>query len=177
MTTDEMIRHAQRIGLSVLAISLGSLVWLSKAQCAEDDIMFAPKLFVDSNIVVGISGTLTGDGLILEKNTRSISCIKERKECLISSIAQVGVNAVGRLAFAYAIPIARWTDSEVVATDEPDDVSCVRTTIFLERKTQTALWVQEPINTARPECRTADSDVRHWTIEDPPQVWGRTHGK
>jgi hypothetical protein len=81
--------------------------------------MFAPKLFVDSNIVVGISGTLTGDGVIFKNNTRSISCIRERKECLISSISQTGDYSVGRLAFAYPIPITRWTDSEVVAVDEP----------------------------------------------------------
>jgi hypothetical protein len=141
-------------------------MWVSSAQCAEDDIMFAPKLFVGSNIAVGISGTLTGDGVLFKNNTRSIWCNRERKECLISSISQVGANAIGRLAFAYAIPITRWTDSEVVAADEPGEVSCVKTTIFLQRKTETALWVQEPTNTAKPQCETADSQVRHWTIED-----------
>jgi hypothetical protein len=49
-------------------------------------------------------------------------------------------------------------------------------TIFLERKTQTALWVQEPTNTAKPQCQAADSNVRHWTIEES-LGWKRIYGK
>jgi hypothetical protein len=51
-----------------------------------------------------------------------------------------------------------------------------RRDFILECKTQTALWVQEPINTAKPHCQTADSNVRHWTIEES-LGWKRIYGK
>jgi hypothetical protein len=144
------------------------LMGINNARCADDDIIFARKNFADTDTAVGVSGTLTGDGLAYKNNTRSILCIKARKECLVASIEQIGDRQVGRLDYVNAMPITRWTALEIVAEDEPSDVSCVRTTIFLERESQTAMWVQEPTNTAKPQCKTADSNVRHWTIEDSP---------
>lgn len=161
--------------LLVLTV-LGSAMWINNAQCADDDIVFAPKNFADTDMAVGISGTLTGDGLAYKNNTRSIFCIKDRGECLIASIEQIGDHQIGRLDYPYAMPITRWTASEIVAADEPSDWSCIRTTIFLQRKTQTALWVQEPTNTAKPQCKTADSNARHWKIEDS-LGWKRIHSK
>jgi hypothetical protein len=62
-------------------------------------------------------------------------CIKDRRECLIASIEQIGDHQIGRLDYAYAMPITRWTASETVAADEPSDWTCIKTTIFLQRKT------------------------------------------
>jgi hypothetical protein len=165
------------MGRILLALTaLGSAMWINNAQCANDDIVFAPKNFADTEDAVGVSGTLTGDGLAYNNNTRSIFCIKQRRECLIASIEQIGDQQIGRLDYPYVIPITRWTNSEITAEDEPSNSSCIRTTIFLERESQTALWVQEPTNTAKPQCKTADSNVRHWTIEDSVG-WKRIHSK
>jgi hypothetical protein len=66
----------------------------------DDDILFAPKNFVDSGDQwVGISGTLTGDGVAYKNNTMVVSCEKDRKECFFYSIEQIGHNHIGRLDF------------------------------------------------------------------------------
>jgi len=161
--------------LLVLTV-LGSPLWPTSAPCGDDDILFAQKNFADGGLAVGISGTLTGDGVMYKNNTRSISCIKDKGECIIASIEQIGDHQIGRLDYVYTMPITRWTELEIVAADEPNDWSCVRNTVFLQRKAETALWVQEPTNTAKPQCKTADSNVRHWTIEDS-LGWKRLHGK
>jgi hypothetical protein len=53
-----------------------------------------------------------------------------------------------------------------VATEETTDWNCWKTTITLTRKTQTALWVQEPINRSRAQCQKMDGSVKTYTIED-----------
>jgi hypothetical protein len=168
--------YAARLSLVMLMVALGPIIGSVNAFCADDDIVFSPKNFVDSSSLVGISGTLTGDGLGYKNNTRSIMCIKEKGECMIATIEQIGDKQVGRLGGPYSIPITRWTELEVVAVEEPGSVSCIRTTIFIERRDQTALWVQEPTNTALPQCETADTQVRHWKIEDSI-AWKRLNGK
>ena len=129
---------------------------------ADDDIMFPPKNFADmGDAAVGISGTLTGDNVgYKNNNTYAIFCNKERQECLISSIEDIGPGHIGRLDYPYWFPITRWNAYEVVATEETDDWHCSRTTITIVRKSQTALWVQEPINQTRPGCEKSDTKDR-----------------
>jgi hypothetical protein len=92
----------------LMLITFGSVMWINNAQCADDDIVFAPKNFADTDLAVGISGTLTGDGLAYKNNTRSIFCIKDRGECLVASIEQIGDHQIGRLDYVYVLPITRW---------------------------------------------------------------------
>ena len=160
--------HAARIGFMALAMTLGSVLWVNSAWCADDDITFAPKDFADFGDSVGISGTLTGDGVLFRNNTYSIWCIKDRAECLIASIGQMAgsKNLIGRLDYPYSMPTTKWTAYEVVTGDDPSEWSCFKTTITIERKSQTALWVQEPINQAKPACQNSDTKIHKWTIED-----------
>ncbi len=138
------------------------------ANAADDDIIFAAKNFWDNYGAVAISGTLTGDGIAYKNNTHSIWCIEERKECLITSIEQIGDKQIGSLAYPYSIPVMKWTDYEVVAAEDPGLFACSRTTITISRKSQTALWVQEPINQTKPACKKSDTKIYKWTIEDSP---------
>jgi hypothetical protein len=62
----------------------------------------------------------------------------------------------------------KWDAYEVIATGSGDFVDCREVTINLERKTQTAVWVEEPINQSRAACKDADTKIYKWTIEDPP---------
>lgn len=146
--------------------TMSAALSVNNAWGSDDDIMFDNKHFHDFGYSVGISGTLTGDGLAYKNNTYSILCVKDREECLIASIEQIGERQVGRLDYAYSIPITKWNADEVVASQEPPDWICWKTTIRLERKTETALWVEEPINRSRPDCQKHDGAVKRYTIED-----------
>src|SRR5215475_6267659 len=137
-------------------IAVGT-VMLAAALCldhswgdVDDDIVFAAKLFIDLPYdgSVAISGTLTGDGVGYKNNTISISCFKDRGECYIASIEQIGHNQMGSMHSVDIFPITKWSADEVVAIQ--DVMDCTRLTIVLERKSQTALYAREPINQTRP---------------------------
>ena len=66
---------------------------------AGDDIIFAPKAFVDLGEMVGISGTLTGDGISYKNNTKSITCFKALRKCFAAGIEQAGDRQLSRLYF------------------------------------------------------------------------------
>ncbi|MDB5608696.1 MAG: hypothetical protein JWP25_5596 [Bradyrhizobium sp.] len=164
----KVTRHAARIAFIALAMALGSVIsCVNSARCADGDIIFDSKNFADNGLAVGITGTLTGDGVLFKNNTYSIWCIKDREECLIATIAQMsgGGNHIGRLDYPYSMPITKWTVSEVVASDDPSEWSCFKTTITIERKSETALWVQEPINQAKPACLKSDTKIHKLTIK------------
>ena len=141
---------------------------------ADDDIVFAGKLFLDLPDYgsIGISGTLTGDGIGYNNNTINISCYKDRRECYIASVEQIGRNQIGRMQNVDIFPIIKWNDDEVVAVTE---LNCIRTTIVLERKSKTAQYVREPINQTTQCLQFPDPKVYKWTIENSPG-WEKLFG-
>jgi hypothetical protein len=143
----------------------------------DNDIVFAPKNFADiGQSVVGISGTLTGDDLGYKNNTTVVYCEKGRKEGFFYSIEQIGHNQIGRLDYPGTYPITTWNAYEVIATENVSDWNCGKTTITLQRKRQTAVWVEEPVNQARADCKDAETRIYKWTIEDSPG-WKAVMGK
>jgi hypothetical protein len=138
------------------------------AHAADDDILFSGKLFHDAGEVIRITGTLTGDGIAYPNNSYSIICIQGQRECLVTYAEQIGLMQVGRIEYPYAVPITRWTSEEIVAEENISPVGCIRTTIFIKRKSQQVRWVQEPVNQALSFCAHSEGVVRHWTIEDSP---------
>jgi hypothetical protein len=135
----------------------------------DGDIVFAAKAFFDNgDVSVEISGTLTGKDVPYKNNTVSVSCYKDRHECVTYSIEQIGPNQIGRLMGPTIYPIATWNDHQVIATEDATVVDCRKTTIVLERKSQSAVWVEEPINQARAICKDSTTKVYKWAIEDPP---------
>jgi hypothetical protein len=156
--------------------AFGAVVYLETHKPAQDDqIVFAPKNFYDSKRVggefggfglVSISGTLTGGGL--GNNTYGISCSKEWKACFVAFVDQIGKNHIGRIQDPYSYPIVKWTEYEVVAQEEPNPFGCFRVTITIDRKSETLLWLQEPINQTQPSCKDSDATIRKYSIEDSP---------
>src|SRR5262245_39935703 len=113
-----------RLRRSISCMVAGLLI-VGQASGADDDIVFAQKLFTDiPNIgAVGISGTLTGDGVGYKNNTISISCFKDRGECYVSSIEQIGHNQMGRMQSVDIFPIMKWSADEVIAVQDVMDRS------------------------------------------------------
>jgi hypothetical protein len=142
----------------------------------DDDILFAPKNFSDGNIsnmrdelaYVGISGTLAGNGRRRGNNTYAITCYGKYRACFVSSVDQAGHQQIGRMDYLSDYPIVKWNDYEVVAQDEISSIHCFRTTITINRKGKTLLWVDEPTNQEKTYCKDADTNIRKYTIEDPP---------
>jgi hypothetical protein len=109
------------------------------------------------------SGSIgTGD------RNQSVRAYKDRHECVTYSIEQIGPNQMGRLMGPIIYPITTWNALQVIATEDATVVDCRKTTILLERKSQSGLWVEEPINQARPICKNSTAKVYKWAIEDPP---------
>jgi hypothetical protein len=155
----------------------GSLIYLQERNkdTGEMSIIFAPKNYYETEDVVTISGTLTGQGIGYPNNTYSLACFKDRKECWISSVEAIGGLQIGRMGAPYEYEVSKWTPYEVIAVYD-GMFSCFKTTITIERKTQELLWVEEPINQAQPQCKNAEPKIRKYTLESSPG-WVRIFGK
>jgi len=151
--------------IAVLAAALGVLPVQQAFAASDDDIAFAPKNFADQGEFVGVSGTLTGSDIAYKNNSYAIACFKDRNECLVTSIEQIGPNRIGRLQYPYGYPIVIWTPAQIVASEEASTFGCSKVTITITRKTETALWVEEAINQTTPQCMNSDGKIRKYTIE------------
>jgi hypothetical protein len=137
---------------------------LAQPALAEEEIRFAPKAFFNgSGESVEVSGTLTGAGVGYPNNTQVIYCVKERKECFVTSV-EADKNYVSRVTGPGIMPITSWTVAEIVAQD---DSLCSRNTITITRKSGAVFWVQEPTDQAKTWCANSDTRLLKWTIEDP----------
>jgi hypothetical protein len=155
---------------AVLTITFVSVACAPKPELAKE-IIFSSKSFYDPGpeaLFVAVSGTLTGNGVGYPNNSTMIVCYDHSRECLTYTVAQIGNNQIGSLDVPVAYPVVTWSAREIVASGNGDAFQCSKLTITLVRKSETALWVQEPINQSRPECKNADTTVRKWTIEDSP---------
>jgi hypothetical protein len=152
--------------------------WVRQSHISTD-IIFGAKAFSDSaksNFnylgydIVSVTGTLTGDGIAYKNNSYSVTCYEDRRECLVYSVDEIGDNQVGYLEIPTFYPIMKWTPDEIVASEHvvPLVPRCTKITISLERKTEEAVWVEEPINQAIAACKNADTQIRKFTIESPP---------
>lgn len=159
-----------------LTLLFATVVFHGVHAADDDDITFAPKAYFDDGQnaeVVAFSGTLSGEGVAYRNNTQGVTCLRQSRECWISSIEQIGLKQIGRMDSPYRVDISKWSASEIVAGYE---TSCAKTTVTISRNTKTILWVQEPINQARPECLRSDTKLYKWTIEDS-LGWKRIHAK
>jgi hypothetical protein len=148
--------------LVVLFVFVSGLMGVDTSWSAE--IQFDGKNYVDNGAAVGISGTMKGNGILYKRNTYAIWCNKERAECLVTSIEQIGENLMGRLEYPYGVPIIRWGEYEVVAATEVNTWTCVRITITIMRNSKTATWIEERVNAGKGTCSN-DKMVHRWSIE------------
>jgi hypothetical protein len=163
--------------------AVGAMNFLTRLRAVadqNDQIIFAGKAFYNSEAVVTMTGTLTGPHLAYPNNTYNITCYRDRKECVVSSIEQIGHNQISTMYAPLTYPIVKWSTDEIIAKDEtgplPKLTGCLRTTITIERQEKSALWVEEPINQTDPFCKNADTNVNKYTIEDAPG-WKRIFAK
>ena len=121
---------------------------------------------------VSISGIIAGDGLAYKNNTVNISCCRDRMECWAFKIDQIAFNQIGDLHSSNVFVVKIWNADEVAADN---GMNCPRIAITLDRRTQTAIWVQGVINANNDlkdnPCTYPDKQIYKWTIEDPP--WTR----
>jgi len=137
------------------------------------DILFPKKAFFwfdqsASYANVYVAGTLTGEGVGYKNNTTVVSCDKTRMECVTYDVRQIGPNQVGRVESPLIYPVIEWSADEVVASGDADAFHCRKLTISIVRRSEVALWVEEPINQASAACKDADVRLLKWTIEDSP---------
>jgi hypothetical protein len=153
------------------ALLLRPIIWPPQ----ERDIVFAMKVFSTSSVFehVYVAGTLTGEGVAYKNNSVAIRCYKYRMECETVSVDQIGPNQIGRIAAPTSYPVTKWDASEVIAAGSGDIDNCKRITISIGRKTETALWVEEPTNQSTLACKNSENKFFKWTLEDPP-FWMRS---
>ena len=154
---------------------IGTIYWERQRQGQVDnEILFAEKVFYDSGSnasypMVIVSGTLTGPGLAYPNNTFVVACEHQVMSCDAAHVDQIGYNQIGRMENPSIFQIRKWDQNEIIADDEAaGSIACAKTTITIERKQGTLLWVEEPINQARPMCEHSDAGVRKYTVEDSP---------
>jgi hypothetical protein len=134
----------------VLAIFTTAMTSVTTARSA--DIRFDGKNFLDNGEVVGIAGTMKGEGAIYKNNTYAIRCMQSSRQCIVTSIEQIGDNLMGRLQYPYDVPVIVWSKDEVIASSEVLPWTCMKTTITILRSSQTATWVDEGTNVGKQGC-------------------------
>ena len=138
----------------LVALGIFALAFMGVEKSWSSDIRFN-----DNSVVVGIAGTMKGYD-IAPTNSYAIWCMQERKECLVSSLDQIG----DKVNYPYSVPIVRWSNTEIVAASEVNSWTCVRTLITILRNSQTATWVEERVNAGKGTCSN-DKMVHRWSIE------------
>ena len=159
---------AVSVAIAVACVGLGC----TRNQQTEPQILFAQKAYYESPATMGdglvyVAGTLTGDGVGYPNNSVAISCFKDRMECLTYTVEQIGQNQVSRLDMPTIYPVTKWDAYEVVASGT-DLRNCRKETLSIVRKSESVVWVQEPINQSQAACKDSDTRILKWTIEDPP---------
>jgi hypothetical protein len=145
---------------------VGQIVFSLKAFLGSESI---PALRGQIPPFVNISGTLTGEGVDYPNNTNNITCRKDSRICLVSSVEQIGLNQVGRLDSPTSYDIRKWDSDEIIATggDPCNDI-----TITILFRSEVVAWVREPIRQPSALCANPSTKTYKWTIENAP-AWGR----
>jgi hypothetical protein len=149
--------------------AFGAVIYFQGQPPKADDVLFAHKDFGDNNekgdlAQVSISGTRTGKDETYPNNTYLVNCIYRFKTCFVSDVLQIQSKHIGYME-AEEYPIVKWNDYEIVAQKEVSSIDCYKTTFTINRKMQTLLWVDEPINQTATSCKSSDTNIRKYTIE------------
>jgi hypothetical protein len=92
-----------------IIVGAGCPLYLQGRNKSADDntIIFASKFFYDNKDVVMVSGTMTGEGQAYLNNSYSIGCFKDRSECWLTSIQQIGNRLVSQIDTPYQYEIQK----------------------------------------------------------------------
>jgi hypothetical protein len=165
-------RLASLVGVLLVGVLIGHFLHGQRMGAAAPKIIFSDKMYFDNptdpDTLVCLVGTLAGEGLGYKENSTAITCYKDRMVCAIVSVQQISDNwccQIGRLESPLEMPVTTWNASEIVSIDDGGGVACAKTTISIDRRPQTALWVQEPINQGSLYCVSADTKLYKWMIK------------
>jgi hypothetical protein len=163
--------------LAFAGVSYLYIEQLRKPAPSENDIVFGQKFYYEygNDERVYVTGTMTGEGLAYPNNTTAVTCYKERKHCLYTSVEAIGGNQIGRMDAPSEYDVVKWDKNEIVAVEE-SMFSCRKTTITIARKLQQAVRVEEPINQTKPDCVKSSTAISKYTIESSPG-WKKIFGK
>ena len=169
--------HATRSSNPHIAF-FGILVgWVSRTP-PPPGVVFDRKWFFPKEDHLYAVGSLAGTGK-RHQNTTQITCDKQAKECLTSAIEAIGFGdtyvQLGRLESPSRLAVVRWDAREIIASDAAALPSfwCLRTTVYIDLKSEEVTWVEEPINRDTTFCQQADPMTYRWRLEDPKQPWER----
>lgn len=160
-------------GCLAIGFFIGYMTYPRPPKLDENDIAFPTKVYADTGDFVYITGRLAGTGLAYKNNVQTITCYRERGECELQSIQQIGPHQISSLHPVTTLPITHWDDALITASDPQvvNQAVCIRLTINIERKREFALWVEQPTNQAAVSCQHADTKTNKWTIESA--LWER----
>jgi hypothetical protein len=138
----------------------------------DENIVFAQKAFFNGlqsgPQIVYIAGALTGPHVGYKNNYTVITCYRDRMECVVTTVDQIGENQIGRVDLPAFLDITKWDKDVIVAGEQTDIAGCRQLTITILRPVETAYWNEEPIKSSNPECKKESQEIMEWTIEDPP---------
>jgi hypothetical protein len=144
----------------------GGQYLMAHVRIGESNAVTLPaKYFADYEDEVVVSGTLVDRSIGVANNSYTIDCYKERKECWIATFNQTDVRTISRIEPLHAIKIADWTPSKITALTDGAS-GCAKSTITIERKTKEVLWVVEPVNQSKLNCKTGDTRIRTHSLEN-----------
>jgi hypothetical protein len=153
------MKRSLNLFLAIALVAFGCTLYGER----ERQIVFAPKSFSDSARTTGdeyvyVVGTLTGNGITYKNNTMAVACYRDRMECLTYSVEQ-RPNQVGSFTTTLRYPVTKWAANEIIATEDTTITDCRKTTITIERESETVLWVEETINQSRARCKDAQTSL------------------
>jgi hypothetical protein len=69
--------------------------------------------------------------LAYKNNTYAIACYRDREECFVTYIEQIGEKQIGRIEYPYVYPVIKWDADENVAAEELTMLGCSKTTVTI----------------------------------------------
>jgi hypothetical protein len=145
------------------------LACVATTAAAVDEVIFNPKVFVDTKDVVHVQGTLTGDGIGNKNNRSALTCYQKEEQCLATHIDSQGMQ-VFSLRPPVAFTIRLWAADRITADfaapcgkppmqrDQKEWQVSESITWLIDRTRKTAEVI---------EHHCSESRTYHWTIEDP----------
>ncbi len=167
-------QHARVADRMQKLVNLGFVGLLGLAQPAtassqEAEVIFSHMSFTDTTDIVHVEGTLTGRGIGYKNNHVILTCYKDTRKCLVTSLESEGLVLFAS-GLPAIVPVREWSSERIIADlyspcgPPPSDKlkphwqTTASTTWILDRSRQTAEIVMH-------ECVTAKT--HHWTVEDP----------
>ncbi len=157
-------------GLFLLLLGAAGGYFAHSIQATSKPIVyiFDDKRFMNSPDFIYAAGTRTGQGVPFPDNTWAIGCYREKMQCWTASVEGVSTDScqIGRMEWPTPMPITKWTDQEIVASDETSPALCRKTTLSIDRRSQTVVFVAEPVNITNSLCGGASTTTEKSTLEN-----------